>query len=225
MSRMVSMAAVVPVRAGSRRLANKNLAPFAGTNLLTHKIRQLKMVEGLSAIYVSSDSEEMLTIAQEEGALPLTRPIEYADDVMGKPLGETIAYIASMIPTEHLLWAQCTSPLVDAQIYSRLLDTYNSQVLQGSNDSLITVNRLHSYLRNEQGPINYKSGAGHVPSQHLPPVWQLTYGAQIASTANMINWGYYYGPNPYLFELGKRESVDIDDLSDLIVARALLDTE
>lgn len=36
--------AVVPVRAGSRRLKNKNVAPFAGTNLLLNKIEQLKKV-------------------------------------------------------------------------------------------------------------------------------------------------------------------------------------
>lgn len=30
--------AVIPVRAGSARLKNKNVAPFAGTNLLLNKI-------------------------------------------------------------------------------------------------------------------------------------------------------------------------------------------
>lgn len=38
--------AVIPVREGSTRLKNKNVAPFAGTNLLINKINQLKEVKG-----------------------------------------------------------------------------------------------------------------------------------------------------------------------------------
>ena len=36
--------AIIPVRAGSRRLPNKNILPFGDSNLLVHKIRQLKKV-------------------------------------------------------------------------------------------------------------------------------------------------------------------------------------
>ena len=38
------LTAVISVRAGSRRLPNKNILPFGGSNLLIHKIRQLKSV-------------------------------------------------------------------------------------------------------------------------------------------------------------------------------------
>ena len=37
--------AIIPVREGSRRLKNKNVAPFAGTTLLINKINQLKQVK------------------------------------------------------------------------------------------------------------------------------------------------------------------------------------
>ena len=41
----MGITAVVPVREGSRRLKNKNVAPFAGTNLLINKLNQLKQVK------------------------------------------------------------------------------------------------------------------------------------------------------------------------------------
>ena len=47
----------IPVRAGSTRLKNKNVAPFAGTNLLINKINQLKLVSEITKIVVSSDSD------------------------------------------------------------------------------------------------------------------------------------------------------------------------
>ncbi len=40
----MGITAVVPVREGSRRLKNKNVAPFAGTNLLINKLNQLKQL-------------------------------------------------------------------------------------------------------------------------------------------------------------------------------------
>jgi len=51
--------AVIPVREGSTRLKNKNVAPFAGTNLLINKINQLKEVKEISRIVVSSDSDKI----------------------------------------------------------------------------------------------------------------------------------------------------------------------
>jgi N-acylneuraminate cytidylyltransferase len=42
---MNKITAIIPVRAGSTRLKNKNIAPFAGTNLLVNKINQLKQVQ------------------------------------------------------------------------------------------------------------------------------------------------------------------------------------
>ena len=57
--------AVIPVREGSTRLKNKNVAPFAGTNLLINKINQLKEVKEISRIVVSSDSDMMLAMAKE----------------------------------------------------------------------------------------------------------------------------------------------------------------
>lgn len=56
--------AVIPVREGSTRLKNKNVAPFAGTNLLINKINQLKEVKEISRIVVSSDSDMMLAMAE-----------------------------------------------------------------------------------------------------------------------------------------------------------------
>ena len=42
--------AVIPVRAGSQRVKNKNLREFNDKNLLIYKIEKLKKVKGLSGI-------------------------------------------------------------------------------------------------------------------------------------------------------------------------------
>ena len=57
-----TISAIIPVKGNSTRLPNKNILPFGSSNLLRHKIDQLKQVEGLSEIICSSDSDEMLEI-------------------------------------------------------------------------------------------------------------------------------------------------------------------
>ena len=77
---MRKITAIIPVRAGSTRLKNKNIAPFAGTNLLVNKIQQLKQVEEITRIVVSSDSDLMLEMARVAGADTHKRAPEYCDE-------------------------------------------------------------------------------------------------------------------------------------------------
>ena len=77
---MRTITAIIPVRAGSTRLKNKNVAPFAGTNLLINKIHQLQQVKEISKIVVSSDSDLMLEMAKSAGAMIHKRAPEYCDE-------------------------------------------------------------------------------------------------------------------------------------------------
>ena len=69
-----TITAIIPVKGNSTRLPNKNVLPFGNSNLLQHKIDQLKQVEGLHEIICSSDSDEMLQIAEKAGIpiVPMT---------------------------------------------------------------------------------------------------------------------------------------------------------
>ena len=64
---MEKITAVVPIRKGSQRVVDKNLRPFAGSNLLAIKIENLKRVKGIDEIIVNTDSEQAIKIAQEMG--------------------------------------------------------------------------------------------------------------------------------------------------------------
>ena len=84
---MNSITAIIPVREGSRRLKNKNVAPFAGTNLLINKINQLKQVKEITNIVVSSDSDNMLEMARLQGVSTHKRAVEFCDE-KSKTFGE-----------------------------------------------------------------------------------------------------------------------------------------
>lgn len=215
--------AVIPVRAGSRRLKNKNIAPFAGTNLLLNKIEQLKKVKEIDRIVVTSDSDLMLQMAADAGVFIHKRAPEFCDEST-KSFGEVVRHVAESVEGEHILWATCTSPLVFPTIYSQAIQKY-WQVLKEGYDSLASFEKIKRYLWNEKGPLNYKLGLEHVPSQQLPDLYIVTDGILLAPRKKMIEWSYFHGKNPYKFIVDKRTSVDVDDGLDLAVARAWLDMD
>lgn len=216
-----SVTAIIPVRAGSRRLKNKNILPFADSNLLVHKIRQLKAVAAIDQVVVSSDSDIMLNMAMIEGATIHKRPLEYCDEKT-KPFSAVVEYISRDLTGDILVWAPCVSPLVSVETYSDALEKYVHFCSSGGiYDSLISTKLFKEYLWNETGPLNYVKGDGHVPSQQLPEWKTIVNGFYIADRVNMTKWRYIYN-NPYLYILSKKEGVDIDDAEDFEVAKALL---
>lgn len=214
----IDITAIIPVRAGSRRLKNKNIRPFGGTNLLIWKIRQLKKVKEISRIIVSSDSDTMLEMARKHGVIGHKREEIFCDDI-SVPFGEVAKNICENIDGEHVIWSPCVCPLVEPKHYSGAINTYFEKLKKGY-DSLLSVEPFKKFLWDEKGPVNYKLGKGHVISQNLPTYYFMSNGIFIAPRKKMIEWFYFHGPKPYKYELPKRACVDIDDELDLCTARA-----
>lgn len=219
---MRKIVAVIPVRAGSRRLKNKNILPFGDSNLLIHKIRQLKKVEGIEVV-VSSDSHEMLHMADVEGVGIHLRSRMYADEV-SVPFGEVVANVCEAIEADDIMWAPCVCPLTDTGDYEDALRVYRENV-PANNDSLASFESVKMFLWDAKGPINYGLGLKHVRSQDLPDMYRMVNGMFIAPREKMIEWKYFHGRNPYKYILDKKAAVDIDDELDLVCARAYLRSE
>jgi N-acylneuraminate cytidylyltransferase len=213
--------AVIPVRAGSKRLPNKNILPFGSSNLLIHKIRQIKQVINIDKIIVSSDSDEMLDMAKEEGVFTHRRAIEFCDEKT-KTFNEVVEHIASYISDGIMMWAPCVCPLTMPETYFNAVNIYKDIVLNKNKyDSVVSAKIFKEYLFDDNGPKNFIP-ENHVPSQKLPEWKVIINGFYIAKTQDMSKWRFLYGKNPYLFILDKKQAVDIDDKEDFEVAKALL---
>jgi CMP-N,N'-diacetyllegionaminic acid synthase len=77
-----NIVALIPARAGSKRVAGKNIRPLAGHPVIAYTIAAALQSGIFSAVIVSTDSEEYAKIARYYGAVvPFLRPIEIAGDV------------------------------------------------------------------------------------------------------------------------------------------------
>lgn len=72
--------ALIPARSGSKGLPGKNMLMIAGCPLIAWTIRAATSSRIIDHVIVSSDSQEVLDLAADLGALPLDRPSDLATD-------------------------------------------------------------------------------------------------------------------------------------------------
>ena len=73
--------AIIPARGGSKRIPRKNIKQFAGKPMIEHAIAAALESELFGHVVVSTDDEEIASIARQWGAeVPFMRPADLADD-------------------------------------------------------------------------------------------------------------------------------------------------
>ena len=98
--------AMVPVRAGSTRVLNKNTRKFANTSLLDLKLKVLKKVQGINQIIVSTDCEIAAEIANKKNVKIQWRNNYYAGSNITND--QHWLHIAKTTPGDIVFLAQVT---------------------------------------------------------------------------------------------------------------------
>ena len=207
--------AMVPVRAGSTRVPNKNTRKFANTSLLELKLKVLKNVSGITQIIVSTDCDIAAEIAHKQSIKVQRRSKYYAgSDVTND---QHWLHIAKTTPGDIVFLAQVTSPLLRVSSIQKALNTFSNL---GSNDSLNSVSVEKKFLWKDMNPINYDINVTP-KSQDLPNIVSLNFAITIIHKQAMIKRKNVIGYRPSFFELDKVEALDIDDLVDFKIAELM----
>ena len=76
--------AIIPARGGSKRIPKKNIRLFEGKPIIAYSIEAAKRTALFEKIIVSTDSDEIATVAVKYGAeAPFRRPTSLSDDHTG----------------------------------------------------------------------------------------------------------------------------------------------
>lgn len=201
--------ALIPVRSGSKRVKNKNIRPFAGSNLLEIKIKQLQRIQNLDGIVVNSNDPEMLDIAKSLGVEAVKRDEYYAGDNV---TNEMYKNIAENCNSDIIMYTNVTSPLITDETIEKCIDLYMNKK-DDSFDSVNTANLVKEFLWLNNKPINYDP-AQTPRSQDLPDITALNFAINIISRDELIARKHYIGAKPYLYLVDKVEAIDIDDMVD-----------
>lgn len=204
---------VIPVRKGSQRVKNKNFKPFAESNLLIIKIKQLKKL-GLKNIIVNTDSDLAIRIAVDLNVDYHIRDEYYASSECSG--SEYFEHIAKVTDAENILLAPVTAPLISTVSYERAISEYFSS----NCNSLMSIKVIQEFLWFDGKPINYDPKIAP-NSQELPKYFTPTFGIIIANRLAMLESKNVICSNPYFFEINQEEAIDIDTELDFEFAEFL----
>lgn len=224
-----SSLALIPARAGSKRLPNKNLLPVAGKPLIAWTIEAALASGCFDRVLVSTDSEALADIAREHGAeVPFLRPAECSSDTASSMdvIRHALTWLEaeSGVPETTTL-LQPTSPLRTSDdiraAFARFRDT--------GADSVVSVSEAeHSPLWSNTLPDDGSLAGFLRPevlgkrSQDLPTYYRLNGAIYIARTASLLTQRSFLGMNSYAYVMPAERAVDIDHRADLLLADILL---
>ena len=103
--------AIILARGGSKGIPRKNVLDFAGHPLVAWSVIQAKISKEIDEVYISSDSDEILEIAQSYGAKIIKRPDEISGDSAKSE--EAIVHALSILGSnqEMIIMLEPTAPL------------------------------------------------------------------------------------------------------------------
>jgi len=213
----MKICAIIPVRAGSKRVPEKNIRAFAGKSLLEIKIEQLRSIPHLDEVCVNSDCPEILSVAERAGAIPYQRAARLASDFI--PMSDVYAGIAEPLDCDNILYATVTTPFIESTVYREAIDLYiNRKKLF---DSVHSVQRVNDFLIDPEGnPLNYNPAA-FPRSQDLPNYRRLIFGFSILPRETMIRKRSSLGYRPLFIEMTQVQAIDIDSEVDFAIAEFL----
>jgi CMP-N-acetylneuraminic acid synthetase/spore coat polysaccharide biosynthesis predicted glycosyltransferase SpsG len=217
-----ALLAIIPARGGSKGLPFKNMRQLGGRPLLAYTVEAVIASGVADRIVISSDFDQVLRWAEVHGYETHERPEDLAGD------DATISDMASQLAAE-LGWTgdvavfQPTSPLRSADSIKRALDKFRSS----GADSLGSVVRE---------PHNFWHDAGDDLASARPlfperlnrqytrhEVLRETGSIQLVRSAALLARGQIVTEQHVLFETPVDESLDIDTIEDLVVARRRLE--
>jgi len=213
--------AIVPARGGSKGLPGKNIADLAGKPLIAWSIEAGQKSKYINKVVVSSDSDEILEIAQDFGAQPLKRPDKLASDTAASEPVIAHALVSLLQAGErydYIVLLQPTSPLRNFEDIDNAIET----MLRQKADALISVYEpphtpYKAFKQNTQGYLEglIDSETPFKRRQDLPKVYMPNGAIYIVNSEKFMKTGKLFTDKTIPYVMSIQRSADIDTLEDL----------
>lgn len=209
--------AVIPARAGSKGVPNKNIRIIGGHPLVYYAINNALKSELITDVIVTTDSSEVRIIANQMGAKVHWRKKELCGDEITLD-----AVIFDAIPKDeswdYIVTMQPTSPTLSVE---SLDDAIRYAIIQDFDTLISAINAPHLSWGKKDGRLipNYEE---RLNRQYLPPCYLET-GAFVISKTAVVTEKTRIGNKVGVFELSENEAQDVDTFSDLQIVASILE--
>lgn len=229
---MIDVLCVIPARAGSKAIPNKNKQLLGGIPLWQWSYISA-CLGGLlpKQIVVSSDDPEILELATDLGVVARRRPDEYCNDTSSTEMALIDALQNTPGEWRHVLLLQPTSPIRLDGLVQKCWQTYSGD--SGKNyDSLLTVTSFYDFCWREKQIDNTWEWTSSYNPQNRPMRQSLTRMDYVAfdngnlylmQSDMLLSTQCRIGKRPCVMLISELEGMQIDTPDDLSRFRLLFD--
>lgn len=210
----IEILVVIPARGGSKGIPRKNLRSMAGKPLLHYSVSTALSSQYKPDVFVSTDDEEIASIAIQLGARVIPRdPSKAKDSTTLDPVifdayqqasnltGKSYDLIITLQPTSPLLKTSSLDSAINTMVTQPEIDT----VIAAKDDTHLTWKKVDGeYCPNYQERVN---------RQYLEPVFKET-GGFLITRSHIISDCNRIGSKVSLHLLANGEDIDIDTYED-----------
>lgn len=214
--------ALIPSRGGSRGIPRKNLAAVHGKPLMGYTIEAALGSSRVDEVWVSSEDDEILQVAQSLGARPLSRPAGLAGDE-ASAVGVVHHFIGQLSEDMRrrdplIAYLQPTSPLRTSAHVDAALRT----LVDGQARALLSVSGMEkspfkAFRLDEQGRLLslFDEKLSNANRQDLPPTYMPNGAIYLFGVSEFLERDGFPSNGALPFVMDGTDSIDVDTPDDL----------
>jgi CMP-N-acetylneuraminic acid synthetase len=214
--------ALLPMKANSERVKGKNFRSFNGKPLFRWMLDTLLSIDDIDEVIINTDARHVLA---DNGLVdgPRVRIRDRRPEICGDfvSMNLVIADDIANVPADIYLMTHTTNPLLSAASIRGSLAMYRRGLAEGTGDSVFTVNKFQTrFYRADSSAINHDPKV-LLRTQDLEPWFEENSNLYVFSAASFASTQARIGQHPLMYEMGRSESVDIDDQESWYIAEAM----
>jgi len=225
-NKKLNTVAIILARGGSKGIPKKNVKDFCGRPLLLWTLNQLKSGQlgmenrTLTHIWVSSDNEEILDLADSAGVNGIRRPPDISDDCATSESGWLHAI--NVIEERHgkvdlVVAPQVTSPVRSYEDFDNAINKFTACGCDSMFSATYAVG-LYMWSRLDDGTLKCEGYDSTNPNRRRQDMHGVRYtenGSFYLFTPQAIRTtGTRFGKDVEVFEMPRWKSFEIDDPED-----------
>ena len=218
----ISITALMPMKAHSERLPNKNIKIFHGKPLYQAVLDTLIKSRYINEIIIDTDIESILGLTDINQKVKIVqRPENLRGDYV--PFMDIIEYDMNQTDATLFLQTHVTNPILKTSTIDQAIITFNESV---ESDSLLSVIRHDKRIdSHDKQPLNHDPHERLVRTQDLESIYSENSCIYIFSRESFLASGNHrIGQKPYFFEMSVIESVDVDYENEFFLAEKIYET-
>lgn len=225
MSSRKKIVAIIPARAGSEGIPNKNIISICNKPLLAWSVLHAKHTPEIDSVWVTSDGDDILHIAEQYGAYPIKRPKSLSSSTASSESAwiHAIQEVKKKIgDIDLVVGMQATSPIRGLNDLSHAINS----LIKNDYDSLLSASKIEDYFIWEidndcPKPVNYNKNQRSM-RQDIKKSYLENGSFYIFKPTILEKENNRLGGKMGIYNMEKHKMFQIDNLEDIKLCESIM---